>query len=220
MKYRLKFSKSGRASFISHLDLMRTFQRAFLRADIALRRSEGFNPHPLMSIALPLSVGQESVCELIDFETEGVENTSTLPARVTAAMPEGIEILTAEISGSKFAKIKWIDITGELIYDDGVPDDALLSLREYFAAETLIIPKKTKRGTADFDLKSGIASLKFSSDGEKVSLRAFVSANDPTVNPALIIDALEFSEDSQRFAPSFASFRRIELYDEDFRQFR
>ena len=55
-KYRLLFSKTGRAVYISHLDLMRTLTRAFLRAECRLKYSEGFNPHPQISIALPVSV--------------------------------------------------------------------------------------------------------------------------------------------------------------------
>jgi len=64
---RLLFSKTGRAKYISHLDLMRTFQRAFARAGIAIKHTEGFNPHPFVSIALPLSVGYSSQCEILEF---------------------------------------------------------------------------------------------------------------------------------------------------------
>ena len=67
-KLRLRFEKTGRAIYISHLDLMRTMQRVFLRADCPLKYSEGFNPHALISILLPLSVGVGSVCELMDFQ--------------------------------------------------------------------------------------------------------------------------------------------------------
>ena len=63
-KLRLRFEKTGRAVYISHLDLMATMQRAFSRAGLELKYSEGFNPHPLISILLPLSVGTASVCEL------------------------------------------------------------------------------------------------------------------------------------------------------------
>ena len=54
MADRLLFTKTGRARYISHLDLMRTFQRAFARARIPIKHTEGFNPHPFVSIALPL----------------------------------------------------------------------------------------------------------------------------------------------------------------------
>ena len=64
--HRLAFSKLDTAKFISHLDLMRTFQRAFLRADIPIKHTEGFHPHAFVSIPLPLSVGYSSVCEVLE----------------------------------------------------------------------------------------------------------------------------------------------------------
>ena len=65
---RLLFAKTGNAVWISHLDLMRVFQRAFRRGGILIRHSQGFTPRAHVSIALPLPVGQESVCELLDFD--------------------------------------------------------------------------------------------------------------------------------------------------------
>ena len=62
MADRLLFSKAGTARYISHLDLMRTFQRAFARAGISIKHTEGFHPHPFVSIPLPLSVGFSSQC--------------------------------------------------------------------------------------------------------------------------------------------------------------
>ena len=67
MADRLLFAKTGRARYISHLDLMRTFQRAFARAGIPIKHTEGFHPHPFVSIALPLSVGYSSECEILEF---------------------------------------------------------------------------------------------------------------------------------------------------------
>ena len=68
---RALFEKTGNAVWMSHLDLMRLFQRAFKRADLHLKHTQGFNPRPFVSIALPMSVGVESVCELLDFDLEG-----------------------------------------------------------------------------------------------------------------------------------------------------
>lgn len=53
-KHRILFSKDGTARFISHLDLMRTIQRSFLRAGISIWHTEGFHPHPYTAIPLPL----------------------------------------------------------------------------------------------------------------------------------------------------------------------
>jgi radical SAM-linked protein len=94
-KLRLRFSKTGRAVYISHLDLMRTMQRSFLRAGYQLKYSEGFNPHAQISIALPLSVGTGSLCELMDFRLEGEPGLDDMPERLTAKMPEGVRALEA-----------------------------------------------------------------------------------------------------------------------------
>lgn len=77
---RALFEKTGTAVWISHLDLMRLFQRAFARANLPLKHTQGFNPRPSVSIALPLSVGLESVCELLDFEVEGNFTRRKLPS--------------------------------------------------------------------------------------------------------------------------------------------
>ena len=63
---RLRFSKTGQAKYISHLDVNRVFSRALSRARINLWYTEGFNPHPYMSFSLPLSLGVESLCENVD----------------------------------------------------------------------------------------------------------------------------------------------------------
>ncbi len=79
---RLLFEKTGDAVYISHLDLMRIFQRAFRRADILIWHSQGFSPRAYVSIALPLSVGVESRCEILDFEVEdGSVDLATLPEK-------------------------------------------------------------------------------------------------------------------------------------------
>ena len=67
-KLRLVFVKEHQASYISHLDVMRTFQRVFPRAGLSIKHSNGFRPHPILSIVLPLPVCQSSDCELLDFE--------------------------------------------------------------------------------------------------------------------------------------------------------
>ena len=76
-KLRLVYAQTGRARWISHLDAMRTLQRGLLRAGVPLRYSEGFNPHALISIVMPLSVGTESLCQLADIRVQ--EEVKKLP---------------------------------------------------------------------------------------------------------------------------------------------
>ena len=109
-KLRLRFEKTGRAIYISHLDLMHTMQRAFSRAGYALKYSEGFNPHPQISIALPLSVGAASLCEIMDFRLKEDPDLTELPRKLTAALPEGIEVLEAYEPERKTAQLKWLSL--------------------------------------------------------------------------------------------------------------
>ena len=90
---RLLFEKTGNAVWISHLDLMRLFQRAFKRAGLPLKHSQGYNPRPLVAIAMPLSVGVESVCELLDFELEGCDiSNPEIKERLNKTLVDGIHV--------------------------------------------------------------------------------------------------------------------------------
>jgi len=134
-KLRLRFEKTGRAIYISHLDLMRTMQRVFLRADCPLKYSEGFNPHALISILLPLSVGVGSVCELMDFQLREEVDLAALPERLTAVMPEGIRALEAYPGGRKVRELKWLRVTGRYEYDNAAPADMAEKLRAFYARD-------------------------------------------------------------------------------------
>ena len=90
---RLLFEKKGNAIWISHLDLMRLFQRAFKRAELELVHTKGFNPRPSVSIALPLSVGVESSCELLDFDLEGeIPSFEEIRARLNRSLIPGVAV--------------------------------------------------------------------------------------------------------------------------------
>ena len=93
MDKRIRFSKTGILKFIGHLDLLRTFQRAFRRAEIPLAYSKGFNPHPLMSFANPLGLGLTSDDEYADITLEQAMDSSEIIDRLNRQMPPGLSIL-------------------------------------------------------------------------------------------------------------------------------
>ena len=224
IKSRFLFEKTGTAKYISHLDLMRTVKRAFTRAGISLRHSEGFNPHPIMTFALPLSVGQESICELLDVEMVGELPENVLRA-FNAALPSGLRATEVYGPTQKLARVKWLHIEGVLHYDNGIPNDAVPRISAVFDADVLVIHKKTKRGEGDYDIKDGINSIRFSEyDGKKIAVTAMLSGQNPTINPnaitELLTNASKRTDSDADIAPSFAEYRRIEIYDEDFRVFR
>jgi radical SAM-linked protein len=215
-KSRLLMSKLGAARYISHLDFMRTARRAFARAGIQLRHSEGFNPHPLMSFALPLSVGQESVCELLDFEAADGIPPAALRA-LNAALPEGISAKELYESGRKPGLIRWLEVEGRLYYDGGVPRGAAEALGGFFASGRLVTRLKTKRGEAETDIAPRLRGAAFTdAGGGIIAVRAVISAQNPTLNP----NAIAAAAGDAGFAPDFAEWRRAEIYDEDMKVFR
>ena len=217
-KLRLRFEKTGRAVYISHLDLMQTMQRAFFRAGLPLRYSEGFNPHPLISIALPLSVGTASECELMDFRLKEDTDLLTIPARLTAEMPEGIEILEAYEFTRKAAELKWLRVRGVFEYDERDAASLLPALQDFFASDSIVITRKTKRGEGESDIRPAIREISFSSEGNDAVLEAVISAQEPTLKPELLADALR--QLAPALSPDFAKFTRLETYDADMRVFR
>ena len=217
-KLRLRFEKTGRAVYISHLDLMHTMQRCFSRAGYELKYSEGFNPHPQISIALPLSVGVGSLCEIMDFRLKGDADLSELPARLTAVMPEGLRVTDCYEQVNKIALLKYLEIRGEFEYDDRTAEQMAQELNRFFSQEAIVIEKKTKRGQGQSDIRPAIREIRFTAGEDAVRLHAVISAQEPTLNPALLADALR--QLRPELAPDFARFTRIENYLENMEVFR
>ena len=217
-KLRLRFTKTGRAVYISHLDLMHTMQRAFSRAGYALKYSEGFNPHPQISIALPLSVGAASLCEIMDFRLNGETDLSLLPQKLSAVMPEGIRVIEAYEKKRKPAEIKWLRVGGVFEYDERDAAAMAAGLEEFFAQDEIVISKKTKRGVGETDIRPAINSIRFETGGEGVKVEAVISAQEPTLNPELLADALR--QKRAELAPDFARFTRLETFDKNMEVYR
>lgn len=217
-KLRLRFEKTGRAVYISHLDLMHTLQRAFSRAGLALKYSEGFNPHPQISIAQPLSVGVASVCEILDFKLREEADPASLPERLSAVMPEGILVTDCWEPVYKPALLKYLEIEGVFEYDARPIPEMRKALEAFFARESIVITKKTKRGEGPSDIRPAIRSISFKEGEGAVLLHALISAQEPTLNPALLSDALR--QLAPEIEPNFARFKRIENYLENMEIFR
>lgn len=218
-KLRLLFAKTDRAVYISHLDLMHVLQRVFLRAGYQLKYSEGFNPHPVISIAVPLSVGHASVCELLDFTLldEHIDMDKLID-NLNAKMPEGITALEVYEPAGKASGIKWLRVSGEYEYDHRNIGEMADKLREFYGASEINVLRKTKRGEGVLDIAPHIREMKITAGEGIVTLEAVISVNEPTINPDLLVKALQ--QNAEDIAPDFAKFKRLEIYKENMEIFR
>lgn len=217
---RLLFEKKGRAIWISHLDLMRLFQRSFKRAGLPLTHTHGFNPRPSVSIALPLSVGIESRCELLDFDLDGdhIPNEE-ICARLNRTLTEGIRVLQVYDGGQKIKHLSVLHCVVTLEYDHQIPDDAAERIMALFQNKELVLPKKTKSGIQDQDIIPMIKEIAVSrGEDRSLCLDCKICCQNPTLNPMqLPLAVTTFLPD---LAPDFSFCRRVEIYDSNGQVFR
>lgn len=217
---RLLFEKTGNAIWISHLDLMRLFQRAFKRAGLPLTHTRGFNPRPSVSIALPLSVGVESRCELLDFDLAGAAvSAQQIMDKLNAALTEGVRVLAVYENGSKLKNLSYLACTVILEYDRAVPENAQRDIAELFARKQLVVEKRGKNGMTEQDLIPMIRRLSVRpADANTLHVQALVCCQNPTLNPMQLIAAIERYLPEHK--PDFAKCCRNEIYDTDENIFR
>lgn len=210
---RLLFEKKGEAVWISHLDLMRMFQRAFKRAGLPLKHTQGFNPRPSVSIALPLSVGVESCCELLDFELDGASvSDEEITKRLNPVLVSGVKVLKTYDSGRKIRDLSILHCHVTLEYDSGVPECAVTALQELFSRDVLPVVKKTKSGPQEQDIIPMIRRLGISQiSGRELLLDGWICCQNPTLNPAQLCGAI--SRYMPLLTPDFSRCVRIEVYD-------
>lgn len=217
---RALFEKTGNAVYISHLDLMRLFQRAFKRAGLALTHSKGFNPRPSVSIALPLSLGVSSCCELLDFSLEGEPvSNEEIREKLNQCLVEGVKVLQVYDGGAKIGNLAFLDCVVTLEYDRVLPEDAANRIRELFDCEEVVVDKKGKNGIVEQNIIPMIRSLTVEQEsGQEIRLFAQVCCQNPTLNPMQLSAAVEkYLPD---LAPDFTVCSRVEVYDTKNQVFR
>lgn len=217
-KLRLVFVKEAQASYISHLDVMRTFQRVFPRAGLSLKHSNGFHPHPLISILLPLPVGQSSGCEVLDFETVEDSDGTGVAEALNGGLPAGLRALSCAAPVHPARDLAFLRASLSLEYDGGVPAGALDAIRALFARESLCVEKRTKhKGMTELDIIPLIRDLTLTETDGAVRIEAVVLAQDPGLNPALLGAAV--ARHLSDLAPDFVRVRRVALYDREMTEF-
>lgn len=161
LRIRMKYKKTGRMRFISHLDLMTLFQRAAFRANVPVVFSQGFNPHPKISFGPALSVGIESEAEYLDMDTDPfVDITSTVKA-MNRTLPEGIRILEARTVSRKARSLS--DGIGRILYDVYLPDalaeDLDRRVKQFLDMQEVLVERDGKKKDIRPSVESVTASV-------------------------------------------------------------
>lgn len=184
------FSKTGRAKYISHLDLSSVVIRAMKRTRLPIWQTEGFNPRTYVTFMLPLSLGQEGLHEAMDFRLTEDVPYSEVKERLNAALPADIRVTEITVP-----KDKNTDITAARYRIESSADPE--KLRALCEKEQINVEKRTKKGSTIVDLKPLMSDVMLDGEVLEVTLPAGNSFN---INPALIFEAYaaEFGERVKR----------------------
>lgn len=217
---RLRFSKTGQAKYISHLDTNRVFSRAFARAKLNLWFTQGFNPHPYMSFSLPLSLGVESLCENVDIRIFDDISNDEVKKRVNDALPLGIRILDVYDDFMDCHEIVYSDYVYKFEFLDN--EKALEKIKEVLQSDTIMAQKKGKQGKRrvlkETDIKQFIEKYSISIRDNQIVLNIRLLAGpDKNLNPSLLFDTIIRLIDMDY---EWKSIGRINLLTKDFKEYK
>ncbi|MGN0523679.1 MAG: TIGR03936 family radical SAM-associated protein [Eubacterium sp.] len=217
---RIRFSKTGQAKYISHLDINRAFSRAIARAKINLWFTEGFNPHPYMSFSLPLSLGVESLCENVDIRILDDISNEEIKKRLNDSLPVGIRVIEVYDDFLDCHDIAYSDYVYKFEFLDNRL--ALDKIKSVLDSEEIIAQKKGKKGkrriTKETNIKDFIVKYNISIRDEQIVLNVRLLAGpDKNLNPSLLFDTIIRLIDMDY---EWKSISRISLLTNDLKEYR
>lgn len=195
-RYMIKFSKTGIIRYTSHLDMTRLFQRAFKRGSILLDYSKGFNPHPKMTLAQPLSLGFTSIGEYLEFETIKDLKTEDAKEALNKTLPDGIKIISCETlpqDGKSIASLVEYASYDLFIRGNwkGSPNNLL---KEFIGQKSIIASKRQKNAQErkDIDIRPFINHIEIIEEQptQTVLKTIIATGSKANLNPELLISAL------------------------------
>ena len=187
---RIKFRKVGDLQYISHLDLQRTVSRVLVRAGIPMWYTQGFNPHAKVMFGLPLSVGTESECELIDLRVDHDITGAEVMERLNRHLTDEMRVLEAYEPTTKFHEIAWARYEMNLHFK-GATSDVAAAMQSLYTTSPLTMTKKTKSGEKEIDLVPLIREINVTcTNTDCIHVSAVLSAGESNhLNPEMLITA-------------------------------
>lgn len=227
-RYVIQFYKKDALKYISHLDLLRLFKRTFKRTGLALVYSQGFNPHPKMSFAQPLSLGYEGEREYLDFETVSSHECEDIVAGLNSALPAGVAVTGCRaLPHSRRTLAAVAEYARYTVLLPAAETDPTLiagSIRQFLAQSEIIVEKKQKKTgkIVKSDIRPMILDLQYAGnadnqctvdiDNNSIMLTMTICAgSNRNLNPEILLKA--FCEYSRMpFCPEETVIIRNELF--------
>ncbi len=192
MTYRVVFRKTGNLQYFSHLDLQRTWQRVLVRASIPMWYTLGFNPHAKIVFGIPLPVGTEGLCEMVDLRVDRAITPEEMKDQLNAELTDEMAVSEVYVPGTSFNDIVWG--TYEIVLCDGNAAALADRINALFAdTAPIVMSKRTKSGDKDVDIRTMIRDLAASpqEDGTVLIRATLAAGSSANLSPEFIITAMK-----------------------------
>lgn len=193
----VKFTKINNIKFISHLDTMRTLNRAMRRAGIDIMYSCGFNPHASISVAAPLQLGIESVSEYADINIQSTVDLEKFKDSLNKALPLGLKIVEAvKIEGKKpssMGSVAAASYSIKMKAMETTEDEIKKVIGNIMSQKEIVRLKRTKSGEKDVDVRPFIIDIKYVDlCEEELSLRLLLcTGSRGNISPQMVAEIIE-----------------------------
>ncbi len=192
-RFRILFNKGIRVRYISHLDVLRYWERCIRRAELPLSYSQGFTPHPKIAFAGPLALGFTAEAEVLDVTLDERVPLDEFRSRLAVETTEDLGVVTLEeiplSTPPPQAAVLWADYAIDL--PEVQPGDAAATVNQFLALASLEWTEERKEKARTFDLRATIPSLRAEPLDGGTRLRARMAASQHvTVRPEMLVSAL------------------------------
>ncbi len=214
---RVWFKKDEQCRYISHLDLNRVMIRAIVKSKLPVWYTEGFNVHPYVTFAAPLSLGFRGERESMDMRIlDDNFSLDVIKNELNACLPSGLTVIDVTEQKSKPSVISSAKYKMRLSSDDISVEELYARLQELLSADEILVDKKTKKGIKKIDIKEYFKDAKHYDTDKDVVVRVILPTGSTTnINPVLLVKAFNEKYDAE----IYYDITRVDIYDAEGRPF-
>ncbi len=214
---RVWFKKDDECRFISHLDLNRVMIRAIQKSRLPVWHTEGFNVHPYITFALPLSLGFRGERESMDMRVlDDKLKLDVIKDELNKCLPHGLEVFEVTEPKCKPGVINSAKFKMRLSTDDISVEELYSKLQEMLVFDEILVDKKTKKGIKKIDIKEYFKDAKHYDTDKYIVVRVVLPAGSTTnINPTLLVKAIEEKYDIE----VYYDITRVDVFDTEGRPF-